>query len=280
MFLTCLVVRVQSRMVKNIDWDKTLKHNQSINLEQVPQDFQDAARWVRSSRIGYVVETEVKVYRIHIQDFWQTAQPETIENNRGISTTVRNKKIVVMEERIRKVLKLRDNAQDPISLSKDDVLDGFRGMGYAGDFSQKKEIKRNGLTKDWRFIVHVIAMSLAHRKGGYDGLNVRGPTWAMYPRFIQMLINDQYENPPNDGDLYTFHVPTSRQYTEIKTNEWVLLHDWMYAAKRLPLVKEAYRKYREALQEKQQRAAQAQAEDAEKEELLKGKRKGKQVAED
>ncbi|MFS7929071.1 hypothetical protein Hanom_Chr04g00328261 [Helianthus anomalus] len=56
-------------MVKNIDWDKTLKHNQSINLEQVPQDFQDATKWVRSSRIGYAVETEVQVYRIHIQDF-------------------------------------------------------------------------------------------------------------------------------------------------------------------------------------------------------------------
>ncbi|MFS7929420.1 hypothetical protein Hanom_Chr04g00332351 [Helianthus anomalus] len=80
--------------------------------------------------------------------------------------------------------------------------------------------------------------------------NVRGPTWAMYPRFIQMLINDQYENPPTNGNLYTFHVPTSRQFTEIKTNEWVLLHGWMYAAERLPLVKEAYRKYREALREK------------------------------
>ncbi|MFS8019865.1 hypothetical protein Hanom_Chr15g01408731 [Helianthus anomalus] len=72
-----------------------------------------------------------------------------------------------------------------------------------------------------------------------------------------MLINDQYKNPPNDGDLYTFHIPTSRQFIEIKTNEWVMLHDWMYPAERLPLVKEAYRKYKEALKEKQQRAAQA-----------------------
>ncbi|MFS7929133.1 hypothetical protein Hanom_Chr04g00328921 [Helianthus anomalus] len=101
----------------------------------------------------------------------------------------------------------------------------------------------------------------------------------MYPRFIQMLINDQYKNPPNAGDLYTFHVPTSHQYTEIKTNEWVMLHDSVYSAERLPLVKEAYRKYREALREKQQRAAQSQAEAAEKEERLKGKRKGKQAAE-
>ncbi|MFS7951978.1 hypothetical protein Hanom_Chr07g00601601 [Helianthus anomalus] len=53
-------------MVKIIEWDKTLKHNQSINLEQVPQEFEDAARWVRSSRIGYAVETTVKVYKTHI----------------------------------------------------------------------------------------------------------------------------------------------------------------------------------------------------------------------
>ncbi|MFS7961450.1 hypothetical protein Hanom_Chr08g00715201 [Helianthus anomalus] len=50
-----------------------------------------------------------------------------------------------------------------------------------------------------------------------------------------------------------------------------MLHDWMYPAERLPLVKEAYRKYKEALKEKQQRVAQAQAEAAEKEEHLKGK---------
>ncbi|MFS7977136.1 hypothetical protein Hanom_Chr10g00900571 [Helianthus anomalus] len=56
-------------MVKNIEWDKMSKHNQSINLEQVPQDFQDAARWVRSSRIGYAVENVVKVYKIHIREF-------------------------------------------------------------------------------------------------------------------------------------------------------------------------------------------------------------------
>ncbi|MFS7931186.1 hypothetical protein Hanom_Chr04g00353071 [Helianthus anomalus] len=74
-------------MVKNIEWDKTSKHNQSINLEQVPQDFQDAARWVRSSRIGYAVETAVKVYRIHIREFWENAKPETINNARGISST-------------------------------------------------------------------------------------------------------------------------------------------------------------------------------------------------
>ncbi|MFS7951977.1 hypothetical protein Hanom_Chr07g00601591 [Helianthus anomalus] len=226
-----------------------------------------------------------------------------------MSSTVRNKRIEVTGERIQKVLKLQDNANDPISLKKDDILDGFRGMGYVGDFRHKNEIKKGGLTRDWRFIVHVFAMSLVHRKCGFDGLNlewsatmlnlcvnqkfnisslifnnmlenVSGPTWAMYPRFIQMLINDQYKDAPNDGDLYKFHVPTSRQYTEIKTNEWMLLHDWMFRAERLPFVKEAYRIYKEAIREKQRRVAQEQAEAAAKEERLKGKRKEKQAAED
>ncbi|MFS7931039.1 hypothetical protein Hanom_Chr04g00351271 [Helianthus anomalus] len=79
-------------------------------------------------------------------------------------STMRNKRIDVTEERIHKVLKLQDNANDPISLRKDDILDEFRGMRYVGDFRQKNEIKRGGLTRGWRFIVHVFAMSLVHRK--------------------------------------------------------------------------------------------------------------------
>ncbi|MFS7988168.1 hypothetical protein Hanom_Chr11g01031471 [Helianthus anomalus] len=96
----------------------------------------------------------------------------------------------------------------------------------------------------------------------------------MYPRFIQMLINDQYSKLPHNGGLYTFHVPTSRQYTKIKTNEWGMLHDWMYTAVRLPLVKAAYKKYRESLKAKQQRDVPAKEEVEEGEEQLKRKRNG------
>ncbi|MFS8033844.1 hypothetical protein Hanom_Chr17g01574341 [Helianthus anomalus] len=111
--------------------------------------------------------------------------------------------------------------------------------------------------------------------------NSRGNTWAMYPRFIQMPINDQYPELPHDGSSYAFHVPTSRQLIKIKTNEWVMLHDWMYTAERLPFVKVAYQKYREALKAKQQRNVQAEEEIEEgEEEQLKKKRKGKQAADE
>ncbi|MFS8027757.1 hypothetical protein Hanom_Chr16g01502451 [Helianthus anomalus] len=148
--LPWLVYRVKSKMVKNVEWDKTLKHNQSIILDPTPKDFDDGARWIRSSKISYAVQTEVVIRRVHIQEFLQTSRPEVIEKVRCITATIRNKKVVVSEERIRTMLKLGDKSDDPISLKKDDIPDGFRGMGYVGDFSQKKEIKRNSLTRDWR----------------------------------------------------------------------------------------------------------------------------------
>ncbi|MFS7966946.1 hypothetical protein Hanom_Chr09g00779981 [Helianthus anomalus] len=48
----------------------------------------------------------------------------------------------------------------------------IQGINYVGDFRGRNEIKRNGLTKDWRYILHVFSLSLLHRKGGYDGLNL------------------------------------------------------------------------------------------------------------
>ncbi|KAI3814307.1 hypothetical protein L1987_19058 [Smallanthus sonchifolius] len=47
-------------------------------------------------------------------------------------------------------------------------------MGYEGD-RKKKEIKKTYLSREWRFIVHVSAVCLSHRKEGYDAINYE---WA------------------------------------------------------------------------------------------------------
>ncbi|MFS8033830.1 hypothetical protein Hanom_Chr17g01574191 [Helianthus anomalus] len=191
-------------MVKNIEWDKTLKQNQFIKLEEVLKDFEDVARWIQSSRISFAVQTEVPIYRIHIQEFLQTTKAETVNKIRRISATVRNKEVIVTEERIRTVLKLGDNAEDPINLNKDDILDGFRG-GYDGLNLEWSGAMLN-LCLNQKFNLSVLIFNNMLE-------NARGHTLAMYPIFIQMLINDQYSTLSHDGGLYTFHVPTIRQYT-------------------------------------------------------------------
>ncbi|MFS7986671.1 hypothetical protein Hanom_Chr11g01013031 [Helianthus anomalus] len=182
-------------------------------------------------------------------------------------------------------------------------------MKYNGDFHYKNEIKRNGLTRDRWFTLHVFAMSMAHKNGGYDGLNLvwsadmlnlctKQPfnisglifycmvdnanlkTWAMYPRFVMLLINDQYPKVPHDGNTYKFQLPTGRRITELKENEWVMLHHWMYRDERLPLVKATYEKYRDEVKEERKKQKDVEEEAEEEEEELVRKKKGKQPAEE
>ncbi|MFS7904099.1 hypothetical protein Hanom_Chr01g00032011 [Helianthus anomalus] len=85
--------------------------------------------------------------------------------------------------------------------------------------------------------------------------NANKVTWAMYPVFFQLLINDQHPKLPHDGDLYKFQLPIGRQITELKINEWVMLHHWMYRQERLPLVLTTYKKYREGVREAREKQA-------------------------
>ncbi|MFS7977207.1 hypothetical protein Hanom_Chr10g00901381 [Helianthus anomalus] len=111
-----------------------------------------------------------------------------------------------------------------------------------------------------------------------DNANMK--PWAMYPRFVQLLINDQYPKLPHDDDLHKFQLPTSRQITELKTNEWVIFHQWLYRAERLQVVKAAYEKYRDGVKKKKQIDVEEEEEEKEKEEQLIRKKKGKQPAEE
>ncbi|KAJ0530079.1 hypothetical protein HanLR1_Chr10g0363021 [Helianthus annuus] len=272
---------IKKRMAKQIAWDKTRKHNQPTTLVPAAKDFEDVMDWLERSKISFAVQANPVIYNIHIEEFWRTAKVKTVDKVKMITATVRNKEVIVTEDRIRTVLSLGDNHKDPMRLSKEDILEGFRGMKYVGDFQVKNEIKRNRLTQDWRFIFHVFAMSMGHRKGliFYCMVdNANRMTWAMYPRFVQLLINDQHPQLPHDGNVYKFQLPTGRQITELKTNEWVMLHHWMYREERLPLVKAAYKKYRDGVTEAREKLDEEEDEAEEEPQLVrKCKDKGKQA---
>ncbi|MFS7935951.1 hypothetical protein Hanom_Chr05g00409641 [Helianthus anomalus] len=49
--------------------------------------------------------------------------------------------------------------------------------------------------------------------------NAKKSTWAMYPKFVQLLINNQHPDLPHNGDFYRFQLPNGRQITELMTDE-------------------------------------------------------------
>ncbi|KAM0008787.1 hypothetical protein Hdeb2414_s0006g00224221 [Helianthus debilis subsp. tardiflorus] len=99
-------------------------------------------------------------------------------------------------------------------------------MGYSGHINDKGYIKSK-FCRPYKFLVHCVVHALSHRKGAYDETsdcimniiaflvlnrpynisqvifnhmvdNIKGEKYIMYPRFIQMLLDDQVPNLPKD----------------------------------------------------------------------------------
>ncbi|MFS7968198.1 hypothetical protein Hanom_Chr09g00794671 [Helianthus anomalus] len=117
--------------------DKTRKHNQPCKIQLPPKEFEDVINWINSSKISYAIQADPTIYTIHIEEFLKNTKVETVNKVKRITTTVRNKEVIVKEDSVRRVLSLGDNHQDPLRLKKDEILDGFKGMEYIKDFHYK-----------------------------------------------------------------------------------------------------------------------------------------------
>ncbi|KAJ0524974.1 hypothetical protein HanRHA438_Chr09g0385261 [Helianthus annuus] len=127
---------------------------------------------------------------------------------------------------MRRVLDLKDNDNDPIIILERLSKGFWFRMGYIGHVNNKGYIKSK-LCRPYKFMVHCVVHALSHGKGAYDETsdyimniiaclvlnrpynisqvifnhlvdNVKGEKCIMYPRFIQMLLDDQVPNLPKD----------------------------------------------------------------------------------
>ncbi|KAJ0490256.1 hypothetical protein HanHA300_Chr12g0453381 [Helianthus annuus] len=102
-------------------------------------------------------------------------------------------------------------------------------LGYAG-FLNDPAYTKSKFSRPYKFLVHCVIHALGHRKGAYDEApdnimniisflilnrpynisqvifnhmldNIKGERYVQYPRFVQMLIDDQVQHlPKDDGD--------------------------------------------------------------------------------
>jgi len=180
--------------------------------------FRDVISWMKASPISFAVTKDLVIDQQHIRDFWESATYNLNANPTEIRARVMGEEIVLTVDSIARMLRLERDVGIPSLLSITDVYEGFLEMGYEGtDYLERREIKKTFLSREWRFIAHVIILCLDHRKGGTDGLNfewaramlnlcrgdkanipqmifeymienisaAKKDKWLLYPRFIQ-----------------------------------------------------------------------------------------------
>ncbi|MFS7996781.1 hypothetical protein Hanom_Chr12g01133861 [Helianthus anomalus] len=194
--------------------------------------FKDMAKFLRESRINNALTNRTIVYESHVRWFLRSVRYN--EKEKMIYSAVRKKdendKDVDVEIKfnvgdLRRVFDLGDIDDDPTIVPERLCKGLWFRMGFTGHANGK--YLKSLFSRPYKFLIHCAVHALSHRKGAYDETsdyimniitclvlnrpynisqvlfdnlvdNIRGEKYIMYPRFIQMMIDDQVTYLPKD----------------------------------------------------------------------------------
>ncbi|KAJ0952328.1 hypothetical protein HanPSC8_Chr02g0070991 [Helianthus annuus] len=214
------------------------------------EPFKDMAKFLRESRIAKALTDKTKIYESHVRMFWSSVRYE--ESEKMIFSAVQKKdendQDIDVEVKfnvgdLRRVLDLGDSDDDPTVVPERLCKGLWFRMGFSGHVNGK--YLKSMFSRPYKFLVHCVLHALSHRKGAYDGSldyimniitclvlnrpynisqvlfdhlvdNIRGEKYIMYPRFTQMMIDEQVRDLPKDpADELNLHHMKSRTLSRL-----------------------------------------------------------------
>ncbi|KAJ0832149.1 hypothetical protein HanPSC8_Chr15g0675431 [Helianthus annuus] len=206
------------------------------------EPFKEIVPFLKESRIAKALTETHKCYESHVRMFWKSMRYD--EKEKTIYSAVQKKdendKDIDVEVRftvadVRRVLDLKDSDDGPIIIPEKLSKGLWFRIGYTGHVNDK--YLKSRFCRPYKFMVHCIVQALSHWKGAYDKTsdyimniitclvlnrpynisqvlfnhmidNIKGEKYIMYPRFIQMLLDDQVPNLLKDlaGELKLQHM--------------------------------------------------------------------------
>ncbi|KAK1434307.1 hypothetical protein QVD17_00044 [Tagetes erecta] len=212
--------------------------------------YRDCIRWLKSSHIHHAISHSPTIYELHIRDFWRTTVMNVYVQPSRICAKFSGFDLEFTEADVARILRLEDDVGEEVSMTAEEVYGAFRTAGYEGPMpgEKKMEFVKSYLIQEWRYIAHVFIMCLDHMKGGTDGLNLdwarammlfcrgqkanlakliynymlenihatKAGKWLMYPRFLQMILNDKLPNLPVVGEVLKIWDMHSRIFGDLQ----------------------------------------------------------------
>nr|GEY40708.1 hypothetical protein [Tanacetum cinerariifolium] len=202
-------------------------HNVVAILEKsdAAEGFEQIIDFLSGSYIHYALIVNPHIYISCIKQSWNSASVKRLNDVTRLQALVDRKKIVISEDVIREILQL-DDAEGVVWLPNEKIFAGLAQMGYEKP-STKMTFYKAFFSSQWKFFIHTLLQSLSAKRTSW---NVFSTTMAsaviclskgqkfnfskyifdslvrnvdssskfyMYPRFIQLIIQNQV------GDLST-----------------------------------------------------------------------------
>ncbi|GJS82521.1 hypothetical protein Tco_0749062 [Tanacetum coccineum] len=194
-------------------------------------EFHKIVNFLTSSLIHHALTVSPTIYISYIEQFWNTASSQTVNDEKQIHATVDSKAVVVTEASIRSSLLLND-ADGTACLTNEAIFQNLALMGYEGELN-KLTFQKALFSPQWKYLIHTILHCLSSKSTSwnefstniasaviclatnqkfnfskliFDGMlrNLDNPKkkFLMYPRFLMVFLNNQIELGEPFNDVY------------------------------------------------------------------------------
>ncbi|GJW88212.1 putative ribonuclease H-like domain-containing protein [Tanacetum coccineum] len=179
--------------------------------------------FLNANPIRYALTVSSTIHMSYIEQFWSTAKTKTVNNETQIRAKVDGKTIVITESSVRRDLHFND--EDGIAcLTNTEIFENLQLMGYE-NLSDKLTFYKSYFSPQWKYLIHTILQCLSSKSTAwnefgtniasaviclakkqkfnfskliFDGmlrnLDPNSKKFLMYPRFLQLFLNNQIEN--------------------------------------------------------------------------------------
>nr|GEW27894.1 hypothetical protein [Tanacetum cinerariifolium] len=208
------------------------QHNMIAYLEKTKSNakFYQIVNFLTSSSIHHSLTVSPTIYASNIEQFWNTATSQTINDKKQLHAIVDGKTIVIIESSVRRDILFTD-ANKITCLTNEQIFKNLLLMGCEGALN-KLTFKKALFSPQWKFMIHTILHCLSLKTTSwnefstniastviflatnqnfnfsrfiFDGMwrNLDGSKkkFLMYPRFLQIFLENQIPDllePLND----------------------------------------------------------------------------------
>ncbi|GJZ76071.1 hypothetical protein Tco_0640536 [Tanacetum coccineum] len=190
-------------------------HNMVAFLEKPAESdrFYEIIDFLNANQIRYALTVNPTIYTSCIQQFWATARAQTVNGVRQIQALIDKKKLIIMETSIRSDLHLED-AGGTDCLPTATIFEERARMGAKStawnEFSRTMASLIICLATNKRFNLskYIFDAMVKHLDGGVKFL--------MYPRFLQVFINQQLGDMSHHKKIFVTPSHTNKIFANMK----------------------------------------------------------------
>ncbi|GJR76380.1 hypothetical protein Tco_0088745 [Tanacetum coccineum] len=208
------------------------------------EGFEQIVDCLNSNPIIYALTINTTIYISCIEQFWSTVKAKTVNGELQLHALVDGKKIIITESAMRRDLQLED-AKGVDCLPNPTFFEQLTQMGYE-KISQKLTFYKAFFSPQWKFMIHTILQYLSSKTTAWNDFSSTMASaiiclatnqkfnfskyifegmvknldnvckFFMYPRFIQVSLDEQLKGMPTHNRIYISPSHTKKVFRNMR----------------------------------------------------------------